>query len=785
MKHALFFVVLLLTILFISPVELLAQIKWDGGAGTSEWSDAANWAGDVVPATTDSVVLDNSYVTAGYTVNLPGGTTNTAVARIRITPTPPNIITLILPVTNTSTSGALTLGDGVGDPYDFRLDSLAVFMYRSGAASGTPFTFVNSTDSLWLGNGATWNHNCRVGQTGIANKLSKKAGTEHGLFIYDMTTLSPASIQFQNITYGSVILSGASSGFGGTSFYDTKKYITTGSSACNIRGNFTIEANARDSSTMTNVLNIKGNCTINGFMRNAPVATARTIVFNGTSEQILSGSDTTNFMNGITVNAGSTVTLNCNLSLNAVQSVTTPHIQTLTVSGTLNCGTHTITGIGNVIVNSSGTLSSGSPDGITSSGATGTVQVSGTRTFPSTASYGYTGTSPQVTGNGLPSTINNFIINGSGGVTLSAPTTINGTLTLTSGVLNLGSNNLYLSAATTIAGTPTASNMVVATGSGILKKALSGAAPHSFTFPVGDNTGTSEYSPVTYTLNSGTFSVDTIGIRLSNAKHASNSYATDYLNRYWTLSSGGVTSPNYTAVFTYVPADVVGNEASLAGGWWNGSTWSMLGVVNTGAHTFTASSQTQFGDFTGIPGLGYVTIKIIPQGYYDQGDFLHAKDTIKAYLANGNSPYNLIDSVSALLDSLTFSSIAGFSNAPSGNYYLVVKHRSCIETWSAGTLSFTKGYTVAYDFTNAQTKAYGSNLVQVSTSPVRWAIYSGDVNQDGFVDPLDLAIVDQASFDYLAGRGLASDINGDGFVDPLDLAITDENSFNYAGIKKP
>lgn len=33
------------------------EVRWDGGAGTSYWSDAANWTGDAVPTATDDVVI--------------------------------------------------------------------------------------------------------------------------------------------------------------------------------------------------------------------------------------------------------------------------------------------------------------------------------------------------------------------------------------------------------------------------------------------------------------------------------------------------------------------------------------------------------------------------------------------------------------------------------------------------------------------------------------------------------------------------------------------------------
>lgn len=182
---------------------------------------------------------------------------------------------------------------------------------------------------------------------------------------------------------------------------------------------------------------------------------------------------------------------------------------------------------------------------------------------------------------------------------------------------------------------------------------------------------------------------------------------------------------------------------------------------------------------------GNVAVTVIPQGLYNASGYLNAADSVKILLANATTPYAYVDSSLVLLDSLSFTASAAFNSAANGNYYLVIKHRNCVETWSASTVAFAKGSTVSYNFTDAQTKAYGNNLIQVSDSPVRWAIFSGDVNQDGYVDPLDLALIDNDSFNYVSGRGLASDINGDGYVDPLDMAIADANSFNYVGVIKP
>ncbi len=783
MKYVRFLLVVIVLYTLLSTTESPAQIKWNGNAASTAWSAAANWVGGSVPTSSDSVVLDNSVVSGSYDVILPAGTTNTTVKRIRITPTPPNIITLIIPSSNTATA-ALTIGDGTGDAYDFRLDSNAVFKNSSGGTSGTGITFANAADSIWLANGASWIHNSTIGSTGITSKLSRKAGTEFGLWKYDVPGTGPLSMPASGQVFGSLTLSGVTSGFNGTSKYNTKKYIRAGGTAMTIRGNYTIESTVRDSSTMTNSLLIGGDFTNNGYIVNSLTAT-QTFIFNGKGLQYINGSDTTNFINGITISSGATVILNANLAINMLQGAATPKNQQLTVSGTLKCGTHTVNGVGDFILNNSGTLSIGSSAGISATGASGNILVSGTKTYNTGANYSYEGSTSQATGDGLPATVNGLTINNGSGVTLNNPVLINGTLTLSSGLLNAGNNTLTLGSAATIAGTPSSVKMITLGSSGRVKKILTSATPHSFTFPVGDNTGAAEYSPVNYTLNSGTFSSDTVSVGLQNIKHPSNVITAAYLNRYWTLSSSGVTNPNYTAQFTYTTADIVGTESSLIGGLWKNSAWSDLNSVNTTYHSFTAVSQTAFGDFTAYAGLNYLSIKVIPQGFYNIAGYLNQKDTISAYLANASSPYAFIDTVKLPLDSLSFSGTVALKNKYNGNYYVVIKQKSSLETWSAAPISFASGTTTSYDFTTAQSQAYGNNLIQVSSSPVLWAIYSGDINHDGYIDPLDLSLVDQASFSYMSGRNLLEDINGDGFVDPLDLSIVDQNSFNYVGIKRP
>jgi hypothetical protein len=73
----------------------------------------------------------------------------------------------------------------------------------------------------------------------------------------------------------------------------------------------------------------------------------------------------------------------------------------------------------------------------------------------------------------------------------------------------------------------------------------------------------------------------------------------------------------------------------------------------------------------------------------------------------------------------------------------------------------------------AQTNnAYGDNQVEVESGI--FAIYSGDLNQDGFIDLLDQIQEDNDLFDGISGYHV-TDLNGDGFIDLLDQIILDNN----------
>jgi len=154
---------------------------------------------------------------------------------------------------------------------------------------------------------------------------------------------------------------------------------------------------------------------------------------------------------------------------------------------------------------------------------------------------------------------------------------------------------------------------------------------------------------------------------------------------------------------------------------------------------------------------------------------LNMRDTVTAYLRATSFPFHIIDSGRSVIDSVSLKGVFKFYNITSGTYYIHVKHRNSIETWSkAGGELFTFGGVYNYDFTSAINKAYGNNLILKGT---KYCIYSGDINQDGVIDGSDLSFADNDVTNFVTGY-VVSDVNGDNISDASDLSIIDNNAFN-------
>ena len=163
------------------------------------------------------------------------------------------------------------------------------------------------------------------------------------------------------------------------------------------------------------------------------------------------------------------------------------------------------------------------------------------------------------------------------------------------------------------------------------------------------------------------------------------------------------------------------------------------------------------------------------QGLYDPFTDIEIYDTVTVYLRNGVAPYEIVDSAKDILYGPLTGQDFLFENAENNvPYYIVVKHRNALETWSADPISMVIGEnTIAFSVNSIY--AYGNNEIQVDASPYNvFAFYSGDINQDETIDASDLSGVENDVSNSVSGY-VPTDLNGDDFVDAGDLSIVENN----------
>jgi hypothetical protein len=158
-------------------------------------------------------------------------------------------------------------------------------------------------------------------------------------------------------------------------------------------------------------------------------------------------------------------------------------------------------------------------------------------------------------------------------------------------------------------------------------------------------------------------------------------------------------------------------------------------------------------------------------------------DTVKVFLRNGTSPYLIIDSAKAVV-SAAGTGTYSFLNAINGQpYYVVLKHRNSIETCSDTAISFT-GDILNYNFTDFITKAYGDNQKLIDSSPNKFGIFSGDVNQDGLTDLSDIVLINNDANVFTTGYK-ASDVTGNNITDLNDVLLAYNNSNMFVSKNTP
>lgn len=173
-----------------------------------------------------------------------------------------------------------------------------------------------------------------------------------------------------------------------------------------------------------------------------------------------------------------------------------------------------------------------------------------------------------------------------------------------------------------------------------------------------------------------------------------------------------------------------------------------------------------------------LNLNLLLEGFYNSASNTMTSDTINVYLRYAHN-FLKVDSAKGVINNTGNVLLKFTSNLlrDQSNYYMEIRHRNSIETWGALNITFPSG-SANYTLYSSSAQAYGSNQTQVDLSPVRFAIYSGDVNQDGTVDLTDGSLIDNDAFNFAAGY-LKTDVNGDGVIDLADGVFADNNGFNF------
>ena len=491
-------------------------------------------------------------------------------------------------------NGTLTLTNGTFDnsAQTLTLGNSAAISRATGSLSAAP-TFGTSVDVTYTGSSGVTTGNELPSSSGILNNLTVNnsggvtlnAGRDvngtltltSGTFAVDAYTLSLNGPAIAGTASNLSTTSSSNLSFGGSS---SSINIPSSVSALN---NLTIN-NANGVSlnssptidgtlALTNgVLTIGGNTlTLNG----AISKTSGSLTGGGSSNITFGGSGASTNLPAVTLN---------NLILNRANGialggdVTVGSTLTLT-NGTFSVGSNTLSLNGSAIAGTASNLSTTSSSNLSFGGSSANVNIPGSVLA-----------------------LNNLTLNNANGVSLNSSPTVNGTLTMTNGNLTTGSSTLTLSSTGSVSRT---SGHVI----GNFKKNIATGAT-SKTFEVGTANG---YSPVTVAFGNVTVAGD-LTTSATQAVQPNAVTPNETLKRYWSFTNSGITFNNYSATFSYIPADFPGanppstftelaDEATMVVGKYASSAWTFptIGTRTPGGTDDGGSIQvtgvTSFSDF--------------------------------------------------------------------------------------------------------------------------------------------------------------------------------------------
>jgi uncharacterized repeat protein (TIGR01451 family) len=583
------------------------QMKtWDGGAGTDNWGDANNWNPNGVPTSSDFVSL-----TGANTIDVDvAGACNDIVVNNA------GLVVTVKASQSLTVSGALTLTTGSlktenAFPAVTGTVDLSGGTIEYSASSGSQTVSALTYNNLTISGGGT---KTLAGNCAIGGNLTVNGGT---LALSTYTASRSSSGGTLSVAAGAALKISGTGSF--PSNYTTNtlnatstvEYAGTAQTISNqAYGHLTLSGSGTKTMPGTSMI-VAGDLTLSGTC-SATLGAAVTI-----SGNLSIGSGTTFTLSSYTCNratSGGTLTVSSGGTLkvggtNGIPSNYATHSIGSTSTTELNGSSQTVAVLnssqqyGNLTLSGSGTKTLGGS--ITVRGAlslSGATLADGGYTLSANGNIGnsssHTGSGKiALTGGSASHTLSgggsyaNLEINDSYGATLSATTTVNGTLTFTSGKITTGAYTLVVSSTGSVSRT---SGHVV----GTCQKYV-GTGATSRTFEIGDAT---TYAPIDVAFASVTVAGNLSASTTAGSHPNANLSPIDEdknVNRYWTLTNSGITFTNYSATCTFVSGDLDAgaNTTLFIVGRYSSSTWSSPTVGTRTSTTTQATGLTGFGDF--------------------------------------------------------------------------------------------------------------------------------------------------------------------------------------------
>lgn len=278
--------------------------KWDRGAGTDNWADAANWVPDGLPLATDSVVLDHDYLSGNYTVNLHN--VATSVRSLNIDPTNgTSTILLNIPTANTVADNLRLTGTGFAA---LRIGEYGrITNAHGGTASSTRSIAIDgtATHGMLLDEGSYYHHNTRTSDINVLLNIDAREGStfelqnanggSFGFMVFPVTPAGNPFVEITELRLHHLVVSGFA--HAATLANNWELYIN---------GDLTVRNNAAfglvrgDVDQQTRTMHLRGDINVVNtaavpwmeYMVSAPwspVALGWNVVFDGTEAQTING----------------------------------------------------------------------------------------------------------------------------------------------------------------------------------------------------------------------------------------------------------------------------------------------------------------------------------------------------------------------------------------------------------------------------------------------------------------------------------------------------------------